>query len=635
MTLGKDAMPTTGPGKRTATHARLAAAGSWLLLLTVGLSLHFGGTLRGYERATSSLWHRLAGQRAEPQHVAIVGIDERALQARPDEPLSFWTPHIARALTVLQRVNAKVVAIDLLFSVSAEAWLAKAGLAAPERARTFDRPFRQALGEGRVLLTAFATDETATELLLPNADYWLALPQLLEQVALSNLEYDDDGVLRGFRLLSDRAEAPRVFLGPLLAARAGGQPPGEANWRIGGRLRPAALTRPVPFCGPPGTVPVLSIERLLADGAERDPAVQGLAGKVVILAATYHAAQDAHLTPYAPDLMNGAEIHAQIAEALLSGRGVGGLPPWQYAILIAVMAAFAVSLVRQQSGTARGAALALLGVIALGGASYLAFLGDVTVAAGSLQATLLCGYVLGLAMSLRGSERRRAALKAMFGRYVSDEVVEHLLQTDDDPDVAGQTREVTVLFSDIRSFTTLSERMSPHMVVEMLNAWFSEVSEPVLEAGGTIDKFIGDAIMVVFGAPVAHPDHARRALRAAAAMDRKAKAFQGWMKTRFPDLDLPPFAIGVGLHTGEALSGNIGSPRRMEFTTIGDTVNAASRIEGLTKGFDTAVVISREVADAAGPGLRLGEARQVHVKGKDEPLEVMAFLGFASAEDVQ
>ena len=627
-------MTTTGPGAGSVAKARLVALLSWLLLLAVGLGLNFSGALSGYERAASGLWHRLAGQRCTPQHVAIVGIDERALQARPDEPLAFWTPHIARALAVLQQVDAKVVAIDMLFSVSAEAWLGKAGLAAPEQARTFDRPFRLALSEGRVLLTAFATDETADEVLLPNADYWLALPQLLDQVALSNLEYDDDGVLRRYRLVSQRAEAPRVFLGPLLAARAAAQDPAAPTWTLGGRAHqargePAAL----PFCGPPGTVPVISIDKLLADGALRDPEVKALAGKVILLAATYHAAQDVHLTPYAPDLMNGAEIHAQIAESLLTGRQTGALPPWQQALILAVIAALAVRLMARRVGPIRGAVITLGGGLLLAGVSYLAFVGDIALATGGMAATLVAGYVLGLGLGLRGSERRRAALKKMFGRYVSDEVVEHLLQAGDSLDVAGQTREVTVLFSDIRQFTTLSERMTPHMVVEMLNAWFSEVSEPILEAGGTIDKFIGDAIMAVFGAPVQHPDHARRALQAAAAMDIKAQEFEAWVRARFPDLDLPPFAIGVGLHTGQALSGNIGSARRMEFTTIGDTVNAASRIEGLTKGFDAAVVISREVADAAGTGLRLGEARQVQVKGKDEPLEVMAFYGFESPGD--
>ncbi len=627
-------MSTNGPNKRPVATSRVAVIGSWLFLVVVGQTLHFSGALTGYERASSGVWHRVAGQRCEPQHVVIVGIDEAALQARPDEPLAFWTPHVARALAVLQAVGARVVALDMLFSVSADAWLAKAGLAVPEVARTFDRPFRQALGEGRVVLTAFATDASSEELLLPNADYWLALPELLDQVALSNLEYDDDGVLRSFRLAAERAEAPKVFLGPLLAARAAGQGQDAAIWRIAGHPHVlAAGPSPVTFCGPPGTVPVLSIERLLADGAAQDPQVRALAGKVVIIAATYHAAQDVHLTPYAPDLMNGAEIHAQIAESLLAGRSTSDLPPWQYALIIAVTAALAVRLASRRNAPVRGAVEAVIGVAVLASISYLAFLADMRVFAGGMQGTLVAGYVIGLALSLRGSERRRAALKQMFGRYVSDEVVEHLLHTGDDPGVAGQTREVTVLFSDIRSFTTLSERMTPQMVVEMLNAWFSEVSDPILEAGGTIDKFIGDAVMAVFGAPVHHADHARRALRAAAAMDLRAQEFRGWMAARFPDLDLPPFAIGVGLHTGEALSGNVGSPRRMEFTTIGDTVNAASRIEGLTKGFDAAVVISREVVDAAGPGLRLGEPRKVQVKGKDEPLEVMAFFGFESPED--
>lgn len=138
--------------------------------------------------------------------------------------------------------------------------------------------------------------------------------------------------------------------------------------------------------------------------------------------------------------------------------------------------------------------------------------------------------------------------------------------------------------------------------------------------------------MAVFGAPAPQPDHARRALRAAAEMARRSEAFRGWMEQRFGGRELPDFATGIGIHSGEAVSGNIGSPRRMEFTTIGDTVNAASRLEGLTKGMGVAVAISRSTADSGGPGLRLGPAQDTYVKGRKEAMQIMSFDGFEQDE---
>jgi adenylate cyclase len=161
----------------------------------------------------------------------------------------------------------------------------------------------------------------------------------------------------------------------------------------------------------------------------------------------------------------------------------------------------------------------------------------------------------------------------------------------------------------------------------MINAYFTRVCEPILEQGGTVDKYIGDAVMAVFGSPVQHPDHARRALRAALGMAREAEAFKLWMEQRFPGRGLPEFRIGVGLHTGEAVIGDIGTPRRKEFTAIGDTVNAASRLEGVTKDMHCTIVASQVSVLAAGSGVRTGRSEAVTVKGKTQSLLVHEILG--------
>jgi adenylate cyclase len=146
-----------------------------------------------------------------------------------------------------------------------------------------------------------------------------------------------------------------------------------------------------------------------------------------------------------------------------------------------------------------------------------------------------------------------------------------------------------------------------------------------------VDKYIGDAVMAIFGSPVKPADHAQRALRAALGMARAAEGFRGWMEQRFAGRGLPSFAIGVGLHTGHAVIGDIGTPRRKEFTAVGDTVNVASRLEGLTKELGCAVVASDATIAAAGPRVRTGRRAAMTVKGKARPIEVHEVLGFGEA----
>ena len=215
----------------------------------------------------------------------------------------------------------------------------------------------------------------------------------------------------------------------------------------------------------------------------------------------------------------------------------------------------------------------------------------------------------------------------MFKRYLSPQVVDELVRSPSLPELGGTLRNVTVLFSDIRNFTSMSEKLTAGETVEMLNAYFERACAAVLRHGGTLDKFIGDAIMAEFGTPTAQPDHPRRALLAALEMARAAQDFRGWMQQRFGDRGLPEFGIGVGVHTGDAVVGNIGSSQRLDYTAIGDTVNTASRLESATKSVGCAVLASRSTIDAAGPGVRTGKTDRIQVKGRDQPIEVFEVLG--------
>lgn len=191
---------------------------------------------------------------------------------------------------------------------------------------------------------------------------------------------------------------------------------------------------------------------------------------------------------------------------------------------------------------------------------------------------------------------------------------------------------VTILFTDIRNFTTISERLEPYEVVEMLNHYLSEVCEKILDQGGTIDKFIGDAVMAIFGAPVPKEDQALRAVRASLDLVEVADSMRLWLKQRFPGRGLPEFRIGVGIHTGSAVVGSIGSKKRMEYTAIGDAVNIASRLESLSKKVGWTIVSSMDTLEAAGETVRAGAEEMVQVKGKNKSIRVCEILEIMSPE---
>jgi len=347
--------------------------------------------------------------------------------------------------------------------------------------------------------------------------------------------------------------------------------------------------------------------------------------------------QDLHRTPYAQGflgwegtLMSGVEIQANIAETLISGRSPRPLPAGIFPVyLFAVLLCGAILFFRLPLpwGAAAGAGIG----VACGAASFLFFRQGVALPLAGVHAGLALAYLGTLWRRLTGEERRRARLQQLFGRYVSSAVVDKLMASGRQPDLGGELFCVTVLFSDIRNFTTLSERLTPHEVVEMLNACFERICEPILNHGGTVDKFIGDAVMAVFGAPAPSRDHARDACRAALEMAEGAQAFRGWMAERFPNRGLPEFHMGVGVHSGEAVVGDIGSSKRMEYTAIGDTVNTAARMESASKTMGWTIVVSDETVRLAGPDIQTGQRDTISVKGREGQVKVHELIGLESA----
>ncbi len=210
--------------------------------------------------------------------------------------------------------------------------------------------------------------------------------------------------------------------------------------------------------------------------------------------------------------------------------------------------------------------------------------------------------------------RKKEVIQDAFGKYVNPEIVEMILKNPDDQWFQGRKIPLTVMFTDIRGFTSFSEKSTPEEVVTLLNDHFTMATEIILHHGGHVDKFIGDAVLAVFGALMEYDDHAERAVRAAVALQDAMRA-EG---TVLGDGTL--LGIGIGINTGEAIAGNIGSQKRMEFTVIGDTVNLASRLTGVAKAGE--VIISRSVYEKVAKMVTAEKLEPVPVKGKSEPVDI-------------
>ncbi|MDD5030308.1 MAG: adenylate/guanylate cyclase domain-containing protein, partial [Rhodoferax sp.] len=529
--------------------------------------------------------------------------------------------------------------------ISPERWLAKQGADLQNAARVYDQAFRAQLNSGQLVLVGSkpGNAQSGNDYLLPSPDYLLALPDfdMTRFIGIADFPYSEDGVVRQFLITPHASKAqpdrvdgiPEIGFPALLALHASGADPHAGSWTLASRrierAQPAML---IPFFGPPDTIAKISLREVLGEAGLSAANRALLQDKVVLIGAGAGLGDD-HQTPYATSLfgsrgrlMSGVEIHANVVEALLSGDRLLALSEpmrWGLLALVGIGSALVFGFVSPWLASL----LWLVGCLLTIWFGFLAFESGILLPVAAAGSGSLWVLLSVSAWRLSGEEQERQRMRQMFGRYVSKQVVEALLQSGLRPQLGGVSQTMTVLFADIRNFTTISELLSAKEVVEMLNTYFERACTVMMQEGGSIDKFIGDAIMVEFGSPLPMADHAVRAARAALGLHRVAEQFGVWMAQRFPDRNLPAFAVGIGLHSGEVVIGNIGSAARMEFTAIGDTVNLASRIEGKTKELGCAILATEATRAAAGGLLLTGRSEQVQVKGRAAAVWVYEILG--------
>lgn len=355
---------------------------------------------------------------------------------------------------------------------------------------------------------------------------------------------------------------------------------------------------------------------------------EALAGKWVFVGLTAPGLYDLKASPVS-SIYAGVEVHATLLDNLLQGDFLQTVPAWlQWAwtlVLVTAMVLTVLFLSGMSGLVANLGALVLFNALHLG-LCVLAFArswyGDPLLT----DLALNFSFALAAIYSYATEGRQKQVIRGMFAQYMSEEVIKHLLQHPEKLKLGGERRRVTLFFSDLAGFTTLSEHMDPETVVALLNDYLSRMTDIILEEEGTVDKFEGDAIMALWGAPLDQDNQAVLACRAAL---RQVAALKD-LNRLFAEQNLPLLNLRIGLNTGEAIVGNLGSQKRFDYTVIGDTVNLASRLEGLNKFYSTLIMASEATVSECGDQVEFRELDWVAVKGRATPVtvyEVMALKG--------
>jgi adenylate cyclase len=585
----------------------------------------------------------------------VVVIDEESYRTAPfsGSPTITWTREIGRVLTSIVEGGAKVVGFDVVFPNSIEQSQIPFGdeiLGA--RLRGFDRDFLRALAvassAGKVVLGEVQRRDQPIQ---PSPGQRIAVGRQRNIRAL-NVYTDADDVVRRLPLTFsvDKAIVPSMAVE--LASRALGSAPQlarDGTMTLAGYRIPSAIphTLTLNFEGGAEDIPTYSFADLRACVEKNDKEFfrRNFDGKIVLIGSLLDI-EDRELTskrfatgierasaprcalPMPPTAgqfkrssIAGVYIHATGVDNLIRhdaivevGRTPGALMTTAFAALAAIMA-LALSPV--------GATLGFSGIVVFAtAAATWAFAQSLAlplvelVIAGPAAMAATIGY------RFMAVDKQDRFLRKSFALYLAPQVIEKMLASSEVPVLGGEMRNITVFFSDIAGFSSIGEKMTPTELVALMNKYLSAMTDIIEENGGYVDKYIGDSIVAVFGAPVDDPEHARNAVRAAlgcrarlAKLNATAGAFQNH-----------GMAHRIGLNSGEALVGNIGSQRRFNYTVMSDAVNLTSRLEGANKYFGTSIIASEMTVERTGAAFAWRELDTIRVKGRQRPVRIYDLL---------
>jgi adenylate cyclase len=575
--------------------ARTIVSGLSAGLLAVGVALT--GAL---DRAELGLLDRLfewRGPLRPAAPIVIVSIDEDSFDEL-DIAWPFPRALHARLIDRLAAGRPLAIGLDILFP--------EASARGPED----DAALADAVARaGNVVLAAAITK--VSEGFYEKLDLNVPAPAIRQGaagVAPVNEHVDEDGRLRRAALhhwLADQ-QIPSWDLALYRVVERGGVPVARV---------PEADVVPINFRGGPGTFPRVSYHRVVSG----DVAPEIFEGKIVLVGATSPVLQDIYSTPFArARQMAGVEIHANALDMLIRGDHLRALPR-EVSLVATVLAALAVAGLATRLRALRAFLAASLMWIALAAGTFGLFvLGGVWFQ--GVAVTL--GAILGFGATVIDGYIREQRERRRLGRFFSPAVLREIVRQRSDRALGSRRRLVTVLFSDIRGFTSIAERVEPESVAAMLSDYLTEMTEVVFRHHGTVDKYIGDSIMALYNAPFDDPDHAANAVRTALELQERTLAVSAHWEAELG----VQIRIGVGISTGEVIVGTLGSRHRLEYTAIGDTVNLASRLERLTKEYDASIIISESTYKLVGEWFLSRELGTEPVRGKTRPVPMYAIL---------
>jgi adenylate cyclase len=566
--------------------------GAAVLALAAGVGAQASGSLRGYERDSVDTRFSIRGTERAPADIVVVAIDDRTF----DELGVQWPfPRSLHADLVgaMKRAGARVVVYDVQFT--------------EETKPAEDSALIEAVANhGHVVLATTETNGRGESAVFGG-------PEVLDDIGAlsgySGFPPDEGGVLRRVPYATDGLETLAVAT---VTAERGVRP-----------ARPDGELPFIDYSGPPQTFETISFSAAL-HARRNDPRFHG---RTVVIGASAPTLQDVHPTPTSgDDLMSGAEVQANAIATVRRGFPLRSTRDTIAYLLIAAIALVPVALAHRR----RARDGLIFSVLAL--AAYLVG-AQVAFQAGSIIP--VAAPVFGWALSSAGAASARYTMGSVerqrirdsFRRFVPEAVVEETLNRagGGSPRLGGVRLQSTVMFSDLRGFTTFGEQHEPEQVIEVLNRYLTRMSGAILDEGGTLVAYMGDGIMAVFGAPVPADDHADHALRAARRMLTELDAFNAELAR---DGIGQPFRMGIGLNSGPVMSGNVGSEQRLEYTALGDTTNTAARLEAMTKEIGRQLVLS----DSTRAGLHsspddLEPLGEFAVRGRDQAVVLWTVAG--------
>ena len=566
---------------------RLGLLGVAIVAIGLGVLGYATHALRSQELSTVDTRFSIRGTQARPDDIVVVGVDDKTFN-RLKLQWPFPRRFHARLIDRLHEDGAEVIAFDVQFTERTDRRDDEALVLAVERA------------DGVVLSTTEVNKRGESNIFGGEE----VVKAIGARAGDTQIQSDADGKLRRFP-----TEVRGLTALPVAAVEASGQPVDLGD--AGG---------PFPWIdyrGPPETIENVSY----SDALRGKVPASTFRGKIVLVGATSPSLQDYHATATSGDQeMPGVEVQANAIWTVEHGFPLQSAPGWLNLALIVLFGLLApAAQLRLRPLLAFAAALAVgLAFVVI---AQLAFNGGLVLSVVYPLTALGISAVGALAVTALITAYERQQVRDTFARFVPESVVDDVLErAGESLRLAGVRREGTVLFSDLRGFTTFAETLPPDQVIDVLNHYLEEMSDAIMDHGGTLVSYMGDGIMAVFGAPIEQPDHADRAVAAAEEMlSVRLEQFNAWLRAQGLG---EGFRMGVGINSGSVMSGQVGSERRIEYTAVGDTTNTAARLEGMTKGTPHQAFIADSTRAAMADGERLAFVDEFSVRGRSAGIRV-------------